>query len=311
MAVSQYTYINPQSAQIYGADIQLDPIGDFMLGSSGDLALANGATNLIQAVMNRLATEVGGLAYDTTYGIDLSNIIGRKNIYEQVTMIKKYVEDTLTDDPRIQAILSIDVLQDTQNPSMLYIELSAMPINSQTPFSINMVFPWFSDNPTPTNLTTVTNEQQISLTQNVIKTQYDVYNCTGVWLQSDTAQTGTNYFSGGYVNKNLIYLGSLLPVNQMPTTITYSTLDTVYAPLKVTQITNEGHISLSATTIQTSLPIYDISWVGLASDINHNELNYWDAGVGFFTGNTITLGYALPSATSSVLVDYSTSVRVS
>ena len=53
MVTSRYTYVDPQSSQIYGTDIQLDAFGDFTANGNGDLGSVSGMINLIQAVKDR------------------------------------------------------------------------------------------------------------------------------------------------------------------------------------------------------------------------------------------------------------------
>jgi phage baseplate assembly protein W len=309
VASSNFGYLNPQSSQIYGVDLRLDTYGDITISNFGDLDTLKGNDNLVQAITHRLKTEVGDLIYDSSYGVDLANLIGRKNILEKVTMIKKSVEEALLSDPRIQGIISIDVLQDVSNPSILYVDVTALPINSQTPFSINMVFPWFTDSVTYPNLSTITSESAVSRTKLEVKTLYSIYNCSGVWLSSDTGRSGTNYFTGGYIDRNVIRLGEALPTTSTNVVIDYSTLDTVYSEISVTQILNELTVSSSARALMVVSPIYDVSWIGLASDIYHLGTNYWMTLGGTFVKNIITLDGDLPGTQVSLLVDYSTSVR--
>lgn len=54
-----------------GTDIHLDRIGQFLITAGGDTDLCGDETCLMQDVVHRLTTPLGGLFYDPAYGLDI------------------------------------------------------------------------------------------------------------------------------------------------------------------------------------------------------------------------------------------------
>lgn len=117
---------------IYGTDIK----SDFSF-SNGDLNVVSNTTNMGQAIVNRLNTDLG--FYDwcyTRYGGDLFGIFGMKNNSNSLQYLKIEIESILSQDPRIQKV-SANCSKET--PKTVYVELDILPIGSDEIVSLNLV----------------------------------------------------------------------------------------------------------------------------------------------------------------------------
>jgi len=197
------------AAQVYGVDLRLTN-RDLVVSSSGGFESVSGNNNLLQAISNRLTTEMGSLAYDNQYGVDLTVLIGEKNTPIKRQLIKSIIIKAIKEEPRINTIDKLDLIQDTSRQDILYIDIEVTPINSTEGITLNLVYPFYLNQ---SNLR-VANESATSTTKLSIPVTYDIYSVRGVFLATDTTKSGKNYFlenneSGSFSGKTITLISEL------------------------------------------------------------------------------------------------------
>lgn len=105
-----------------------------------DLETITGTENLQQALFLRFITHVGELAIlgHPDYGSNLYTLIGELNNDSNRNLAKLYTLEALAAEPRVKEVVSVDVIQDPNNPDTVDITASLNPIDSDTP--LNLVF---------------------------------------------------------------------------------------------------------------------------------------------------------------------------
>ena len=112
-----------------------------------DLALADGLSDLEQALANRLKTRQGELAPlgHPGYGSRHHELIGEPNVDRTRHLIKLYVLQALRDEPRIERVLAVDVRAEHQPPRetvritlALRVQGISQPLNLVLPFSLGV-----------------------------------------------------------------------------------------------------------------------------------------------------------------------------
>jgi len=196
--------------RIFGTDVRLFD-NDIKISSKGDIDLLQSYDNLAQSLRHRLTTEKGFLAYNRSYGIDLALFLGRKNLIEKQEMLKFAIIESIQAEPRIQTIDNISVYQDTNNPTILYANVTVTPIQNQDKITFNLIYPWY----VTTQTEQVTDEEQTSTSKTTVNTSYDIHSVVGVWLTAsphysynrnrDAIISGTNYYipSGSFFGKTV------------------------------------------------------------------------------------------------------------
>jgi hypothetical protein len=196
--------------RIFGSDMRLYD-NDIKVSSKGDIDVLQSYDNLAQALRHRLTTEKGFLPYDQDYGIDLGLFLGRKNLFEKQEMLKFAILQSLKREARIQTIDNILIYQDSNNPTILYANVTVTPMNVQDKLSLNLVFPWY----VTTQIESVVDEPQTSTSKTTVNTDYDIHSVVGVWItqsphytynrQRDAIISGTNYYtpSGTFLGKTI------------------------------------------------------------------------------------------------------------
>jgi len=266
-----------------GVDLAIDENGDLIINNNGDFLSVSDSDNMVQAILNAFMTEKGSLFYDENYGLDIGSFIGEKNILAKRALIRNGIVNLFSNEPRISKINNLTVEEDSNDSKAVVINSTVTLIDGETIEVNNLVFPYFKPS---SDITTITNEKQRSSSITEVYTQYQIYNILGVYLSTDTDKTGTNYFTGGNVDKNKITLGTNLPSTYTDVIIDYDTIDVVYSSSKITQIIDERQQSFNGTTIEVDYNIYDISSVYDETD-EEKLLNLAiDASFDF---NTITL----------------------
>lgn len=108
-----------------------------------DLETLSGADNLKQALLLRFLTPVGELALlgHPSYGSRLFELIGERNTETNRNRAKMFVLQALAAEPRVKEVRSVRVTQNRADPTRIDIDVSLVPIDSDTPF--NLVFPFF------------------------------------------------------------------------------------------------------------------------------------------------------------------------
>jgi phage baseplate assembly protein W len=98
--------------------------------------------DLAQAIIIRLSTDEGEL-YDighSDYGSHLYEVVGELNNEATRKRIQSIIRECLFQEPRIQEVVSVNVLTDHKDPQRLDIEITVLPINSET--YLNLTYPF-------------------------------------------------------------------------------------------------------------------------------------------------------------------------
>jgi phage baseplate assembly protein W len=74
------------------------------------------------------------------YGSQLFTLIGELNNDTNRNLAKLYTLEALAAEPRVKEVISVDVTQDPNFLDRVHIQVSLVPIDSDTP--LNLVFPF-------------------------------------------------------------------------------------------------------------------------------------------------------------------------
>jgi phage baseplate assembly protein W len=116
---------------------------DGVTGRPRDLAVADSIDNLTQAIANRLKTRRGELTPlgHPEYGSRHHELIGQPNVARVRNLIKLYVLQALRDEPRIEKVLSANVMAEHDPPrDTVRIELSVRVLDRATPLDLVVPF---------------------------------------------------------------------------------------------------------------------------------------------------------------------------
>lgn len=127
---------------ILGRDLKLEPspFGFGLVTLDGDLGVAEGRDNLVQALLIRLNTpreELAGLGHPD-YGSRLFELIGRPNTVSTRNLVRLFTIDALRREPRVGEITSLVVASPGRPPDRVDVSVSLRPIEEQAP--LNLVF---------------------------------------------------------------------------------------------------------------------------------------------------------------------------
>jgi len=254
--------------EYFGTDMQLTD-GDLVLSSSGDVQAIAGSDNVVQAIQNVIFTEKGSLFYDMDYGISLSSLMGEKNILITRTLLRNSIITALYKDSRIKTVDSVSVTQNKNNAQQVDVSINATLINDEQIVG-NLIYP----NVKPTaDTNSISDEEQKSVSEWIIYTQYNIFDIKGVYLKSDVNKAGTNYYTGGSVSKNKIILGTKLPGTYTDVIIDYVTLSSLYTSKKITQIVDEKVLCIDGKSLKLKYTIYNLTNIYDESD-TQKVLNY-------------------------------------
>jgi|SRR5579871_3758513 len=125
-------------------DVDFDRVEIPRLGQiDDDLASVNGVDNAVQAIIHRIKTmrgELTGLGHPD-YGSRHHELIGEPNTENNRSLVKLYILQALALEPRIEKILSADIIYD---PAIardhVEIDLTLTFIGSPTPLDIVIPF---------------------------------------------------------------------------------------------------------------------------------------------------------------------------
>ena len=108
-----------------------------------DLDTYTEADNLVQALLLRFLTPVGELALlgHPDYGSRLFELIGELNSETNRNRAKLFVLLALQAEARVKEIRSVVVTQSQRDRTQMDINVSVLPVDSDTP--LNLVFPFF------------------------------------------------------------------------------------------------------------------------------------------------------------------------
>jgi phage baseplate assembly protein W len=124
-------------------DADLATAGTAGRANTRDLELASGLDAFTQAVANRLKTRKGELAAlgHPEYGSRHHELIGQPNVQRTRDLIKLYVLQALSEEPRIEKVLSATVAAEHIPPrDTVRIELVLSLIGAPAP--LNLVLPF-------------------------------------------------------------------------------------------------------------------------------------------------------------------------
>jgi hypothetical protein len=205
------------TTELYGVDLALVN-RDLSISSSGGYSSVSANDNLLQSISNRLTTEKGSLAYDADYGLSLGMFIGEKNVNNKVVLLQLEIIKELKKERRVSAINKVDITQDPIRPDILYINIEVLPINSLDPMNLNLIYPFYMNQ----SILRIPIENQTSTTKTTVTVTYPIYSVMGVFLNTDTAKTGKNYYltSGSFVG-NYITLSQELPQTNTQVIVDY------------------------------------------------------------------------------------------
>jgi hypothetical protein len=113
-------------------DWLLDDSGDIVLNSFGEASLANGTTNLIQALKMKVTTQKGSLLSNPTFGLSLTPGINVTDA--EIGNILKDLRDMVLQDSRFDAIENIEI---NILPPDVSISINARLANGRGIFPIN------------------------------------------------------------------------------------------------------------------------------------------------------------------------------
>jgi phage baseplate assembly protein W len=128
-----------------GKDLKLrfNELGaDLTVTEKGDLDTLEDYDDLAQAIIIRLSTDEGEL-YDighADYGSHLYEVVGELNNEVTRKRIQSIIRECLFQEPRIQEVVSVNVLTDHKDPHRLDIEITVLPIDSKTYLSLTYPF---------------------------------------------------------------------------------------------------------------------------------------------------------------------------
>lgn len=116
---------------------------DLFVNARGDLKTSAGRENLGQAILHRLMTRRGELADlgHPGYGSRLHELIGEPNNERTRDLLRLYVKECLSQEPRIKEVLSLKVSVPKESAFAVLVEISILPIKSAVP--MNVVFPFY------------------------------------------------------------------------------------------------------------------------------------------------------------------------
>ncbi|MDD1683929.1 MAG: GPW/gp25 family protein [Methanoregula sp.] len=116
---------------------------DLQVRRSGDLMMSHGRQNLGQAILHRLLTRKGELA-DTghpDYGSRLHELIGEPNNSRTRDLVRLYAKECISQDPRVREIVKLTAATAPDNPHVVLLDITVVPIKSSVP--MNITFPFY------------------------------------------------------------------------------------------------------------------------------------------------------------------------
>jgi phage baseplate assembly protein W len=119
-----------------------DPFSGKTLDQLQDIRVTSGIKNMVQSLINRLKTRKGELAAlgHPEYGSRHHELIGELNTESNRNIVKLYILESLSYEPRIERINKVEVATDLSEPSMVRISLEIKIFGASTP--LNLVVPF-------------------------------------------------------------------------------------------------------------------------------------------------------------------------
>lgn len=129
----------PNEVKVYGVNWQLDDIGDIVLATNGDAAVAVGYEALTQSVKNRVMTTKGEFVNDPTIGINWENYIGAAINNDNLISLQADIQDEIERDPLVRAAV-VEVMWDdsysSANTNMILIAIDVFPLGEANAVTI-------------------------------------------------------------------------------------------------------------------------------------------------------------------------------
>ena len=142
MPVTQQQAIdNP--AENLGRDVYLDQeTNDIVISSSDDFTTVRYQNNLIQAIINRLKTQIGETELHPNYGSRLPELIGTNPTDLTLSIVRMHVREALLQEPRVAEIVHIKPsFRAGSNKQTIDVDLRLRPINNLA--TLNLVYSLF------------------------------------------------------------------------------------------------------------------------------------------------------------------------
>jgi phage gp46-like protein len=139
--------MSTDQVQLFGTDLALHAAAggvDLGLGGAtggtGDISLATGAGNIVQALMMRLRVQLGELAPLgwPDYGSRLHELIGEPDLARTQLKAQVFARDAIEADPRVQKVESVDIVRIPGERYVLRLTMLVSVINEPRPQ--NLVF---------------------------------------------------------------------------------------------------------------------------------------------------------------------------
>lgn len=137
----------PDPRRLFGTDLALRDVagaGDFTLqgpaGGSGDIALAVGNDNIVQALTMRLRVRLGELTPLgwPDYGSRLHELIGEPDLARTRLKAQVFARDAVEADPRVKKVESVEVIGIPGERLVLRLAMLVSVISEPQP--LNLVF---------------------------------------------------------------------------------------------------------------------------------------------------------------------------
>jgi len=117
-------------------DWLIDDRGDVVLNSFGEVALANGLTNIVQAMKMKISTQKGKILSEPNFGLGITPGVSSGDI--TFDTIVNDINDMVLQDSRFEAVDKVEI---TMLPPELSITISARLANGKGIFPINFTVP--------------------------------------------------------------------------------------------------------------------------------------------------------------------------
>jgi phage baseplate assembly protein W len=132
-----------ERTRLFGTDLRLlwtAPGGDLVPDAAGDLDLATGADNIVQALTLRLLVRRGELARLgwPDFGSRLHELIGEPNIRRTHLRLMAFTREAVEADPRVVEVAQIRAHVLPGERDVARLELDVVLISEPTP--VNLVF---------------------------------------------------------------------------------------------------------------------------------------------------------------------------
>lgn len=106
-------------AEFLGKDIKHE--SDFENNGTGDLETVEGLDNIRAAILRRIMTTPGSVAYRPTYGVGILEYQGAPMTLQVQRSIALRLQDQLPLDPRIESVNSVEFIVSDDIPGLLRI----------------------------------------------------------------------------------------------------------------------------------------------------------------------------------------------